>query len=101
MAGSSGVTINNLIEDTATVEICRAQICQWIQHSARLLEGPTITSRLFRSMLREEKARITEEIGLRAYHMSNSREAEELLDRLTTSDSFPEFMTLMAYDHLA
>src|SRR6266704_4070561 len=51
--------------------------------------------------LREEKARITEEIGLRAYHTSNYRGAGELLDRLTTSDSFPEFMTLMAYDNLA
>jgi len=101
LGGSGCVAINNLMEDTATVEICRAQIWQWIHHSAKLVEGPTITRRLFRSMLREEKARITEEIGLRAYHMSNYRGAEELLDRLTTSDSFPEFMTLMAYDHLA
>ena len=101
LGGLGCVAINNLMEDTATVEICRAQIWQWIHHSAKLVEGPTITRRLFRSMLREEKARITEEIGLRAYHMSNYRGAEELLNRLTTSDSFPEFMTLMAYDHLA
>src|SRR6266700_3711560 len=101
LGGLGCVAINNLMEDTATVEICRAQIWQWIHHSAKLVEGPTITRRLFRSMLREEKARITEEIGLRAYHTSNYRGAVELLDRLTTSDSFPEFMTLMAYDHLA
>src|SRR3989441_562393 len=101
LGGSGCVAINNLMEDTATVEICRAQIWQWIHHSAKLVEGPTITRQLFRSMLREEKARITEEIGLRAYHTSNYKGAKELLDRLTTSDSFPEFMTLMAYDHLA
>src|SRR6266516_1003132 len=101
LGGLGCVAINNLMEDTATVEICRAQIWQLIHHSAKLVEGPTITRRLFRSMLREEKARITEEIGLRAYHTSNYRGAEELLDRLTTSESFPEFMTLMAYDHLA
>src|SRR3989449_3486885 len=101
LGGVGCVAINNLMEDTATVEICRAQIWQWIHHSAKLVEGPTISRRLFRSMLREEKARIREEIGLRAYHTSNYRGAEELLDRLTTSDSFPEFMTLMAYDHLA
>src|SRR3989440_2741467 len=101
LGGLGCVAINNLMEDTATVEICRAQIWQWIHHSAKLVEGPTITRRLFRSMLREEKALIREEIGLRAYHTSNYRGAEELLDRLTTSDSFPEFMTLMAYDHLA
>jgi hypothetical protein len=52
-------------------------------------------------MLREEKARIMEEIGLRAYHTSNYKGAEELLDALTTSDNFPEFMTLKAYDYLA
>src|SRR5437879_169115 len=101
LGGLGCVAINNLMEDTATVEICRAQIWQWIHHSAKLLNGPIITRQLFRSMLREEKARITEEIGLRAYHTSNYRGAVELLDRLTTSDSLPEFMTLTAYDHLA
>ena len=101
LGGLGCVAINNLMEDTATVEICRAQIWQWIHHSAKLVEGPTITRKLFRSMLREEKRRVTEEIGLRAYHTSNYKGAEELLERLTTSDSFPEFMTLMAYDHLA
>ena len=101
LGGLGCVAINNLMEDTATVEICRAQIWQWIHHSAKLVEGPTITRQLFRSMLREEKARITEEIGLRAYHTSKYKIAEELLDKLTTSVSFPEFMTLVAYDQLA
>jgi malate synthase len=101
LGGLGCVAVNNLMEDTATVEICRAQIWQWIHHSAKLVEGPTITRQLFRSMLREEKARIMEEIGLRAYHTSNYKGAEELLDALTTSDNFPEFMTLKAYDYLA
>jgi malate synthase len=101
LAGQGCVAINNLMEDTATVEICRAQIWQWIHHSAKLVEGPTITRTLFRSMLRNERARITEEIGLRAYRTSNYKGAEDLLDKLTTSDRFPEFMTLMAYDQLA
>src|SRR5438132_317077 len=101
LGGLGCVAINNLMEDTATVEICRAQIWQWIHHSARLVEGPTITRGLFRSMLREEIGRITEEIGSRVYRTSNYKGAEELLDKLTTSDRFPEFMTLKAYDHLA
>jgi len=101
LGGLGCVAINNLMEDTATVEICRAQIWQWIHHSARLVEGPTITRGLFRSMLREERARITEELGSRAYLTSNYKDAEALLDKLTTSINFPEFMTLMAYDHLA
>jgi malate synthase len=88
------------MEDTATVEICRAQVWQWIHHSTRLLEGPAITSHLFRSMLREETARIMNEIGSRAYHVSKYKDAEDLLDKLTTVQNFPEFMTLLAYDQL-
>jgi len=101
LGGLGCVAINNLMEDTATVEICRAQIWQWIHHSAKLIEGPTITRKLFQSMMKEETVRIMNEIGSRSYHTSNYRVAEELLDKLTTSDRFAEFMTLMAYDHLA
>jgi malate synthase len=101
LGGQGCVAINNLMEDTATVEICRAQIWQWIHHSAKLVEGPTLTRTLFRSMLRKERARIMNEMGSRAYRTSNYKGAEELLDKLTTSERFPEFMTLMAYDHLA
>jgi len=100
LGGVGCVAINNLMEDTATVEICRAQIWQWIHHSTRLLEGPAITRELFRSMLREETARIMNQIGSRAYHLSKYKDAEDLLDKLTTSQNFPEFMTLLAYDQL-
>src|SRR5438445_13206975 len=101
LGGLGCVAINNLMEDTATVEICRAQIWQWIHHSAKLVEGPTITRKLFRSMLREEIGRITEEIGSRVYRTSNYKGAEDLLDALVTSDSFSEFMTLIAYNYLS
>src|SRR5207245_2238366 len=57
LGGLGCVAINNLMEDTATVEICRAQIWQWIHHSAKLVEGPTITRTLFRSMLRRLTSR--------------------------------------------
>jgi malate synthase len=100
LGGVGCVAINNLMEDTATVEICRAQVWQWIHHSTRLLEGPAITRQLFGSMLREETARIMNEIGSRAYHLSKYKDAEDLLDKLTTSQNFPEFMTLLAYDQL-
>ena len=100
LGGLGCVAINNLMEDTATVEICRAQIWQWIHHSTRLLEGRRISRELFRSMLREVIMGIREEMGSQAYDSSNYEVAEDLLDKLTTSTSFPEFMTLLAYDHL-
>ena len=100
LGGLGCVAINNLMEDTATVEICRAQIWQWIHHSTRLVEGRTITRELFRSMLTEVTMEMRKELGSQAYDAGQYRVAQDLLDNLTTSTSFPEFMTLVAYDHL-
>jgi len=50
--------------------------------------------------LKDETGRIMNEIGSRAYHSSNYKRAEDLLETLTTSRGFPEFMTLIGYDQL-
>src|SRR5713101_1632988 len=54
LGGTGCVAINNLMEDTATVEICRAQLWQWIRHSTSLVDGRTFTLDMFRGFLREE-----------------------------------------------
>jgi len=100
LGGLGCVAINNLMEDTATVEICRAQIWQWIRHSAKLLDGQTITRELFRSILKEEMAKIVAGARSQVPDEPNLKTAGDLLDSLVTSDSFPEFMTLQAYNYL-
>jgi malate synthase len=100
LGGLGCVAINNLMEDTATVEICRAQIWQWVHHSARMTDRRVITNELFHALLEEERSRIESEIGPEAYRASNYRVATELLGTLVTRPDFPEFMTLLAYDHL-
>ena len=100
LGGLGCVAINNLMEDTATVEICRAQIWQWIYHSARLLEGHTITRELLRTILKEEMAKIGAGVRPQPGEEPNYKTAGDLLDTLVTSDSFPEFMTLLAYSYL-
>jgi malate synthase len=100
LGGLGCVAIDNLMEDTATVEICRAQIWQWIHHSAKLLDGSTITRGLFRAILREEMAKMMAGIGSQADEGSNSKTAGDLLDALVTRKGFPEFMTLLAYNYL-
>jgi len=101
LGGLGCVAINNLMEDTATVEICRAQIWQWIHHSAKLLDGQTITRDMFRRILKEETARISGGVKSQADAKTNFKIAGDLLDLLVTSDSFPEFMTLPAYNFLS
>lgn len=100
LGGLGCVAINNLMEDTATVEICRAQIWQWIHHSAKLLNGQTITRELFRTILKEEMAKTGAGPRSQAGEKTNYKTAGDLLDSLVASDSFPEFMTLLAYDYL-
>ena len=100
LEGVGCVSINNLMEDTATVEICRAQIWQWIHHSAKLLEGSTITRKLFRTILRQEIAKMTARALQQARETKKCKIAGELLDVLVTGDDFPEFMTLLAYNYL-
>src|SRR5213080_2505047 len=97
LGGLGCVAINNLMEDTATVEICRAQIWQWIHHSAKLLNGQTITRELFRTILKEEMAKTGAGPRSQAGEKTNYKTAGDLLDSLVASDSFPEFMTLLAY----
>ncbi len=100
LTGTGCVAINNLMEDTATVEICRAQLWQWIRHSAVLVDGRTVTLELFRSLLAEELGKIESETGKTAYQSSRFRVAAGLLDSLVSASDFLGFMTMLAYDLL-
>jgi len=99
LLGNGCVAINNLMEDAATVEICRAQIWQWVHHEALLSDGRRFTPELFRTILKNE----IEKARLDYQDQSGSAEldsAGDILDRLATERRFPEFMTLLAYDQL-
>src|SRR5439155_1819976 len=95
LRGTGCVPINNLMEDAATVEISRAQIWQWIHHPKGILDdGRKITVELFWQILAEELEKIKSTIGPEQYARRNYQKASELFDRITTSDSFVEFLTL-------
>ncbi len=93
LRGSGCVPLYNLMEDTATAEICRTQIWQWIHHEAELDDGRPLTVERFREVLDEE-------IAAHDFEGGRFEEAIELFDRLSTADQFVEFLTLPAYDLL-
>jgi malate synthase len=98
LGGLGCVPINNLMEDAATAEIARAQIWQWIKHPAGKLEdGRKITVELFRSVMREELAKLEAQVGKAAYEKGNYERAAALIDKITTADEFETFITLPAY----
>jgi malate synthase len=93
--GTGCVPLYNLMEDAATAEISRAQIWQWLKYGAAV-EGPSgsvvLTKDHFAQVMREELTALGGE--------SRFAEAAELFARLSTADTFEEFLTLPAYQAL-
>src|SRR6266852_4032043 len=96
LQGSGCVPIYNLMEDAATAEICRAQVWQWVKHGAHLKDGRLVTEDLVKEILRQRAA----ELGAESNNDEKLRQAARVLEELTTSREFAEFLTLASYDLL-
>ena len=94
LLGSGAVAIFGLMEDTATAEISRSQIWQWIHHNAKLADGRPVTQALYEQIRDEEMA----SLGGRDFQRYG--DAVKLLDDLALGDEFVEFLTYLAYDYL-
>ncbi len=96
--GNGCVPINNLMEDAATAEISRAQIWQWVHHETGVLDtGKNITYGYFKALMREEMAKIRDDLGSDAFDASHFRRAARLLDSITKHEEFATFLTSEAY----
>jgi malate synthase len=96
LQGSGCVPIYNLMEDAATAEICRAQVWQWVRHGAHLKDGRPVTEDMVREIIHQRAA----ELGSNNNNDEKLRQAADLLEELTTSQEFAEFLTLASYDLL-
>ena len=100
LAGRGAVGIFNLMEDTATAEISRSQIWQWLhQPEARLDNGLEISPELYLRLLNEElikiKAEFAENVEIYQFDL-----ARDLLDQLVLSPDFVGFLTQIGYAYL-
>jgi len=93
LRGTGCVPLHHLMEDAATAEISRAQIWQWIRHGASLEDGRTIDPPLCCALLDEELARLWTRAGRGRY-----AQAAKLFRKMIEAQSFPEFLTLPAYE---
>jgi malate synthase len=101
LRGYGCVPIYNLMEDAATAEISRSQIWQWLNNpDAVLSDGRPITMELYKSFVPEQLAKIKELVGEEKYNSGKYELAAKIFDELVTSESFTEFLTLPAYEHL-
>ncbi|MEW5988341.1 MAG: malate synthase A [Chloroflexota bacterium] len=101
LRGTGAAAIYNLMEDTATAEISRAQVWQWLHHpEATLSDGRPITLDLYQTLLAEELELIGNRLGEKVFASGRFTEATQIFDKLVTDPTFPEFLTLAAYDHI-
>jgi malate synthase len=95
MRGSGAVAIYNLMEDTATAEISRAQLWQWLRHGADV-DGQRFTTTMYERVRDAEVAALSAAGG-----HTQLRDAAALLDELVLGDDFAEFLTLPGERYLA
>jgi malate synthase len=98
--GLGCVPLYNLMEDAATAEISRAQVWQWIHHGATLQDGRRVTPELFRQEFAEEMVRLEQEGAPQRYGVERFAQARQLFERLSTTPTFEDFLTLPAYEAL-
>jgi malate synthase len=100
LQGSGCVPIYNLMEDAATAEICRAQVWQWVRHGAHLKDARLVTEDLVKEIIHNRAAELGADLGVEAGKAEKLRQAAGVLEELTTSREFAEFLTLASYDLL-
>jgi malate synthase len=100
LRGVGAAALYDLMEDTATAEISRAQVWQWINNPAACLDdGREITLELVRRLIPEEMEKIRGLGGDDWYAESRIDDARTIFDQLIAGE-FTDFLTLLAYDYL-
>src|SRR5437867_1674658 len=97
LRGTGAVTISNLMEDTATAEIARSQVWQWVHHGARLDDQITVNEGLVRQVGDEEVDRLRMQAEPSAQASGRFREARALFDDIALKEPLVDFLTIQAY----
>ncbi|TLY58736.1 MAG: malate synthase A [Gammaproteobacteria bacterium] len=101
LRGNGCVPLYHLMEDAATAEICRAQLWQCLHHGARTSDRQPVTVERFDRLLAAELDRIHHEVGAARLTHGVFPTAARLIEQMTKSESFDEFLTLPAYELLS
>ncbi|MEQ8406497.1 MAG: malate synthase A [Oceanicaulis sp.] len=101
LQGRGAAPIHNLMEDAATAEISRAQLWQWRTHGAKTEDGQPIDGARVEAVIGEAADAIKAEIGEETWKTGRFEEAREILEAMSLSDEFEEFLTLPAYKKVA
>jgi malate synthase len=93
LRGVGAVVLDDLMEDTATAEIARAQVWQWVRHHVPLEDWTIVTPELVLRVVDQEHARAKQEAPTPHHRLDDAR---QLFLDLVVGDPFPAFLTLAA-----
>ena len=101
LSGKGAVPINNLMEDASTVEICRAQVWQWLHHHCEVQLAAGGQRRLDVDWLGElvqgEIVAILDRLGPNGFHRGHYASAARIFHEAVTAPELPDFITVQAY----
>jgi malate synthase len=101
LRGTGAAALHNLMEDAATAEISRAQLWQWLNHERiTLCDGRPFNLELYLHLQEEEMAELIKEFTAQGRDIQALHQAEEILNSLVLGNSFEDFLTTVAYQHL-
>lgn len=101
LSGQGCVPLYNLMEDAATVEVCRIQLWQWLHdEAATLLDGRRVSRELFEESLAEELDNIEAEVGAQAFEEGRYNRAAQLFSQLCLAEELSDFFSPAAYEML-
>ncbi len=100
LTGTGAIALNDAREDTATAEVCRVQLWQWLRHGVPMDDGTLLTPSRFRRLFSEELDKITVSVGPERYRRGQFELASRLFFNLAHESDFTPFLTLRAYQYL-
>ena len=100
LCGNGCVPLYNLMEDAATAEISRSQIWQWLKYNVTLADGRKLDTTLFDTLVKEETARIKQEVGDARFNGGKFELAIKMFSGMSKSPTLDDFLTLPAYEKI-
>lgn len=101
LSGRGAVPINNHMEDTSTVEICRTQVWQWLRHRAEVArddgEIKWLDAAWVGEIVQAEIVAILDRLGPNAFHRGHYAAAARIVHDAITAPQLPDFITTEAY----
>lgn len=96
LCGRGAVPIGHMIEDASTLEICRAQVWQWLRHGV-VVEGRRLDAAWLGELVQDEIVAVLERLGPNGFHRGHYAAAARIFHEAVLAADLPDFVTRLAY----